>query len=167
MCSSRRLNTALDALEDMSPKLKTFYAQINDLPGFGALRPARINDTNVEGENALHVAVRWNDIQVAKLLIAAGINIDQPGDLGYTPLHEACSRGKLEMVKLLVKHGADVHALSEGSPPFTVARLMKHDHICDYLGAVMKKRQKQDPKIWTRARIKQLKAEIRRLEKSL
>jgi ankyrin repeat protein len=151
----------------MSPKLKAFYAQLNDLPAFSELRPSHINDTNFEGENALHVAVLWNDIQAAKLLIAAGININQPGDLGYTPLHAACSGGKLEMVKLLVKNGADVHALSEGSPPFTIARLMKNDHVCEYLGRVMKKRQKEDPKIWVRARIKQLKAELRRLEKSL
>jgi len=151
----------------MSPKLKAFYAKLRELPSFDGLRPSRINAVNCEGDNALHIAVRWDDAEAAQLLIRSGINVNQPGDLGYTPLHEACARGNLAMVKLLVKHGADVHALSEGNAPFTIARFMKKDHICEYLGPVMKKRQQLDPKVWTRARINQLRNEIRRLERGL
>jgi hypothetical protein len=107
---------------------------------------------------------RW---QIAKLLIGQSININQLGDLGRTPLHEACAFGNIEVVKALVAAGADLFALTEGDPPFALARYGHHDDICDYLAGEMRTRQDQDPQIWIRARIKQLRAEIERLERQL
>jgi hypothetical protein len=71
------------------------------------------------------------------------------------------------MVKLLIEEGADVFALSEGYPPFTVARLAKHERICDFLGPVMKRLQSGDPKVWVRARVAQLRRELDDLEAKL
>jgi hypothetical protein len=104
---------------------------------------------------------------MAAALIAAGIEINKAGDLGYTPLHIACMKGNLEMVKLLIERGADVFALSEGYPPFTVARLSKQDRVCDFVGAVMKRLQSEDPHVWVRARIAQLRRELASLEAKL
>ena len=126
-----------------------------------------INAVNLEGENLLHAVVQHDDIEAARFLIEKGIDIEQPGDLGRTPLHYACSRGNLEMVKLLVGSDADVHALDEGVPPFTLARYGNHDKICDYLADVMKEAQSENPNIWKQARINQLHKEIIRLEQSL
>jgi ankyrin repeat protein len=128
---------------------------------------ADINACSLDGDNALHLAVRDNDLAAARALIDAGIEIDKAGDLGYTPLHNACIWGHVDMVKLLVEKGADLFALSEGYPPFTSARLAKHDHICDLLGPLMEQAQSQDPKVWIRARIAQLRREIARLEAQL
>ena len=75
------------------------------------------------------------------------------------------AKTRTELVRALVERGADLFALTEGEPPFTLARYGKHDAICDYLGEEMRKRQDQDPAMWIRARIKQLRAEIARLEK--
>jgi hypothetical protein len=151
----------------MTPKVKDHLQALKDLPGFEDIDPSNINSTNHEDENALHVAIHRDDTESAKLLIEAGIDIHQPGDLGHTPLHEACVWGNMEVVRMLVERGADVFALTEGEPPFTLARYGKHDAICKYLGVEMKRRQSEDPAIWTRARIKQLKAEIMRLERRL
>jgi ankyrin repeat protein len=151
----------------MSPKLKDYLETLTDLPGFKGIDSSNINITNSEGENALHIANHRGDTEAARLLIKEGIDIQQPGDLGHTPLHEACSWGNIEIVQLLIGRGADVFALTEGEPPFTLARYGKHDAICNLLGIEMKKRQAQDPAIWTRARIKQLQAEIARLERRL
>ncbi len=52
-----------------------------------------VNAVNVDGDNALHWAARSNDLEAARLLIAAGINVNQYGDLGRTPLHEAAPGG--------------------------------------------------------------------------
>jgi hypothetical protein len=152
----------------VSPKVEKYIRSLrDDLPGFESVDVSNISAMNSEGENALHIAIHRGDTEMATLLIDEGIDIQQPGDLGHTPLHEACSFGNFEVVRVLVQRGADLFALTEGNPPFTLARFGKHDAICDYLAVEMKKRQSQDPAIWTRARIRQLRQEIARLEKAL
>jgi hypothetical protein len=54
--------------------------------------------------------------------------------------------------------------MSEGDAPFTSARLAGADHVCDYLGPLMEKASSEDPKIWLRSRIAQLRREVDRLE---
>lgn len=44
--------------------------------------------------------------------IYQGINPNAKDNAGWTPLHEACSRGKVDVVKVLAKYGADVNAFS-------------------------------------------------------
>lgn len=151
----------------MSPYLDAFLSRVKKLPLFEEVDFSDPNATNMEGENALHVAVRWGDLDAAQQLLEAGVRINQHGDLGHIPLHEACSSGSLEMVKLLVQAGADLFALTEGHPPFTSARFAGHDHICDYLGLEMKKALERDQKAHIRARIGQLRREIERLERRL
>lgn len=137
----------------------------SDLPSFEEANFSDINWCNHEGENALHIAVIRNELSIAKELIEQGIEINARGDLGHTPLHEAASMCDLPMVKLLVESGADLHALTEGNPPFTLARYAKKDDICEYLGAEMKEVQQKDPTVWAKAQISHLKREIGRIEK--
>ncbi len=151
----------------MSPHLFNFLISVNRLPSFEGVDFSDINATSHDGENALHLAVQWEDFVAAKELISAGINIDQHGDLGHTPLHEACIKGNLEMVKLLVQAGANLFALTEGHPPFTSARFASQDHVCDYLSVEMQKVLEQDRAAYLRARIGQLQREIARLEGQL
>jgi ankyrin repeat protein len=81
-----------------------------------------VNACNSDGDNGLHCVVRWDDLSAAKALLDAGIDINKAGDLGYTPLHVACMRGNVEMVRLLIDRGANLFALSEGDAPFATAR---------------------------------------------
>ncbi|RLW61693.1 MAG: hypothetical protein B6D75_01300 [gamma proteobacterium symbiont of Stewartia floridana] len=149
-----------------SNKLEKFLKDLkDDLPSFEEADFSNISWCNYEGENALHIAVGRNEYEIAKELIDLGIEIDARGDLGCTPLHAAASRTDLRFVKLLVKSGADVHALTEGYPPFTLARFSKKDDICDYLGEAMKKAQSMDSAVWAKAQIAYLKREISRIEK--
>ena len=126
-----------------------------------------MNACSSEGDNGLHYVVRWGDLSAAKALIDAGIDVNKGGDLGYTPLHVACMQGNVEMVQLLIDHGADIFALSEGDAPFATARLGGHDHICNLLAPLMEQAQSRDPKIWIRARIAQLRREVAHLEEKL
>jgi ankyrin repeat protein len=126
-----------------------------------------INACAGDGDNALHVLVRRDDLSGAKALIEAGIDINKAGDLGYTPLHNACMRGNMDMVKLLVEKGADLFALSEGDSPFTSARLGGHDRVCEVLAPLMQQAQSHDPKIWLRAKLTQLRREAANIEAQL
>ena len=149
-----------------SEKLNNFLKDLKeDLPSFEDADFSNISWCNLEGENALHIAVIRNEYDIAKELIELGIEINARGDLGHTPLHEAASMADLKFVKLLVESGADVHALTEGDPPFTLARYAKKDDICDFLGKAMKDIQNKDHTVWAKTYIKYLKQEIARIEK--
>ncbi len=122
----------------MDEEITRLFAVTRDLPLWEGVDLSDINASNCDGDNALHLAVGYGDLSVTRALIDAGIDINKAGDLGYTPLHVASSRGKLDMVKLLIENGADMFALNDGYPPFALARLMGHDHICDFLAPLMK-----------------------------
>ena len=68
----------------------------------------RLSDTRID--SPLHMAMKINSEQVVDLLIESGMDIDTPNSYGHTALSLApenyCS---LEMIKFLVKRGADVH----------------------------------------------------------
>jgi ankyrin repeat protein len=151
---------------ERSQKVEIFLHGLKqDLPSFEDADFSDISWCNHEGENALHIAVIRNDHEIAQELIELGIEINARGDLGHTPLHEAASMSDLSMIKLLVEAGADVYALTEGEPPFTLARYAGKDDVCDYLGAAMNEAQSKDRAVWARAQIEYLKREISRLEK--
>jgi ankyrin repeat protein len=66
---------------------------------------ARLGETT-----ALCRAAAEDRCEIAKLLIAAGADVNQPASEGYfNPLLYAAYGGKLEVVKVLLEAGADVH----------------------------------------------------------
>lgn len=151
----------------MKAELQPIFDQRHRTADFEETDFSDVNACSIDGDNALHCIVRWNDLNAAKALIDAGIDVNKAGDLGYTPLHVACMQGNEQMVKLLIDHGADLFALNEGYPPSTAARLSGHDHICELLAPLMEKAYSDDSKIWVRARIAQLRREISDLENKL
>jgi ankyrin repeat protein len=66
------------------------------------------NDT--DGMNALHIAVAHNEIEMAKLILDKGadVNVLSKGHKKATPLHYAVVCGNIEMASLLIAHGAQV-----------------------------------------------------------
>jgi ankyrin repeat protein len=151
----------------MDNELGAIFARLRETADFAEIDFSDLNATSSDGDNALHCLVRWGDIAAAGALVDAGIDINKAGDLGHTPLHVACMQGNSEMVRLLIDKGADMFALSEGYPPFTVARLAGHDHICDLMAPLLQEAHDGASKAWVRARIGQLRREIACLEKKL
>jgi ankyrin repeat protein len=148
----------------MDSRLSSIFDEIRENPLWEGVVFDDVNALNPDGDNVLHWAVRRNDMEVARLVIECGINVNQHGDLGRTPLHEACGCGHREMVRLLVEHGADLYAQTEGETPFYLARLTGHDDICDFLRPLMDQAQARDSQVWVRLRITHLQRELRRLE---
>ncbi len=62
------------------------------------------------GQSFMHELAREGDVLSAEVIIAAGGDVDLPDDEGRRPLHEAASSGRLEMIKLILKHGAILDA---------------------------------------------------------
>lgn len=151
----------------MDDQLKSIFEKLHRTADFADVDFSDVNACSIDGDNALHCIVRWNDLASAQALIDAGIDVNKAGDLGYTPLHVACMGGKKAMVQFLIDNGADLFALNEGYPPSTAARMAGYDEICDLLTPLMEKAFGQDKNVWVRARIAQLRREIADLEKKL
>ncbi len=64
------------------------------------------------GHTPLFNAV-WNGLDMTKLLLEHGAKTDVQDDIGATPLHNAVFGGDLDIVKVLVSHGAPLHGISE------------------------------------------------------
>ena len=69
-------------------------------------------DYNYGGRTALIDAAIFNKLEVAKLLIASGANINLKNNHGYTALMIAVLNNRLEMVKLLIDSGAIINVSS-------------------------------------------------------
>lgn len=66
---------------------------------------------SVDKNNALHTAVTGNHLELVKFLIDQKINVNQVNVMG-TPLFYAVETNNLEIVKELLKAGADIHLKS-------------------------------------------------------
>jgi ankyrin repeat protein len=66
--------------------------------------PLTYVDSN--GDNLLHIAAQLGDVRTIGLLLDAGMNVDLPGDMGFTALHYAYKSKSVDAVRLLLDHGA-------------------------------------------------------------
>ena len=69
-----------------------------------------VNASQVDGTTALHWAVRFDDVDLAGLLIRAGANVAATTRAGATPLQLAAINGNAAMIETLVNAGADPNA---------------------------------------------------------
>lgn len=62
-----------------------------------------------KGESALHVAaaLQNNDIECAQMLLKSGAQPNVKQTDGQTPLHIAARVGNADMIRLMLKEGAD------------------------------------------------------------
>ncbi|XP_037077217.1 tonsoku-like protein [Pollicipes pollicipes] len=71
-------------------------------------RPARNLWRNNKGETHLHVACMQGKLKQAARLLQSGHPVNARDHSGWLPLHEAANFGHLEVVRLLLQHGARV-----------------------------------------------------------
>jgi len=67
--------------------------------------PLTYVDSN--GDHLLHIATRQGDLRTVELLIKAGQDVNQRGDMGCTALHYALMSGKADVAEFLLLNGAD------------------------------------------------------------
>lgn len=67
------------------------------------------------GETILHKAARLGYPEVVVYCLETSCcNVNARDNAGYTPLHECCSRGHLDIARALLQYGADVNASAAG-----------------------------------------------------
>jgi ankyrin repeat protein len=75
--------------------------------------PAGVSNVNLaeaDGTTALHWAVRSDDVELARLLVAAKADVNAANRYGLTPLSIAANNANGAMVRLLLDAGADAKA---------------------------------------------------------
>jgi uncharacterized protein len=86
----------------------------------GVLFPAELGERivdlssrSMEGDSPLHVLAWRNDVDGTQLLIAAGADVNETGDMGETPIHIAVRQQNLALIRVLLHAGARTDIRSE------------------------------------------------------
>src|SRR5258705_4304225 len=101
---------------------------------------ARVDTASSNGMHVmpLHSAAAARSVPIARLLLEHGapVNARQGGgDSGFTPLMEAAFNGQVDMVEILVDHGADRHLRDEeGRTAADHAHAPGHASLAERLG---------------------------------
>jgi ankyrin repeat protein len=90
--------------------------------------PRLVNAEDSNGESLLFSAIRGDDINMVRVLLAHGVDLTFTNTSGYTPLHLAIALRKDEAARLLIEKGADINAADTmGSRP--IHRAASNDDI--------------------------------------
>ncbi|MER9948738.1 ankyrin repeat domain-containing protein [Mesorhizobium sp. M0047] len=80
---------------------------------------AAVNE--IDGVTALYIACEGGNVELAKLLIDHGADVNLPVSWQRTPLYAANKAGHAEIVKLLLDNGADPNQVAKAQTPLHVA----------------------------------------------
>ena len=98
-------------------------------------------DVNAVSRNPMKVAVinaaaASRNLEVVKLVLAAGANPDAQQQAGYAALHEAAANNNVELARVLLTAGADPRVRSDaGLTAADIALDKGHTEIAELLGA--------------------------------
>lgn len=135
------INNHPDSVNDFAPDgftplgLACYFGQ-TEIARYLVLKGA---DVNMPSNNGFHVypihsAVAGNYIDIARVLIGNGAQVNVKQQAGLTPLHSAAQNGNTDMLILLLEHGADVNMRMEGGKlPADLAKEKGFVEIADIL----------------------------------
>ena len=93
------------------------------------------DESNVEGETPLMLAVMVENIETAKVLIKQGADVNAINDNAETPLHYAARHNKNNSItQLLLRREGNIEAMNNsGMTALYISALQGNDAVCRYL----------------------------------
>lgn len=100
--------------------------------------PNCLNERGAHDFALLWYPVIGESVETLEFILSNGANIEQQHHLGTTSLHFAAMRGNIEIIELLIDHGADCGRIGrkfspEGHTPAQLADLRGHDAAASLL----------------------------------
>jgi ankyrin repeat protein len=107
-----------------------FFAELSAQPWF-SFGKVGVSSVDSVGNNTLDYAVSYGDLCVVKFLIDAGVDLNNRGEYGYTPLHTALELGRYEIACYFLLRGADGNLKNDdGLSPFDLFVLFSDFRDC-------------------------------------
>jgi len=76
----------------------------------------------------------YGQIEIVKLLVTLGADVNSQDDHGVTPLHQAAWHGYSDITAYLILKGANVNTTDTlGSSPLKLAKLLKQTNVVQIL----------------------------------
>jgi ankyrin repeat protein len=131
-----------DTLRNNDGRSALFLAQSQNHVGTAALlaasKNAPLDETDDQGDTALHRAARKGDLAVVEALLknyeAHYRKVDEKNKALSTPLYLAAETGQLDVVKVLLKSGASVFERGQNNMrPYDVAKTNEQKAVVDFL----------------------------------
>lgn len=92
---------------------------------------------NAFANQPLHAAAAGRHIEICRMLVAAGADVNASQHGGYMPLHEAAQHGDDEMVELFLSAGGDpTVSVADGGIPADLAEAAGHRDVANRLREV-------------------------------
>lgn len=115
--------------------LACFFGQV-DIAVYLLSMGAEVNSASQNSMRVmpLHSSVARKDMNITRILLSHGADVNAVQTDEFTPLHEAAQNGQLEMVKLLIQFGADPDMItSDGKSALDLAIEYKNSEVASFL----------------------------------
>jgi ankyrin repeat protein len=105
-----------------------------------------VNRDSADGFSGLGLAIFFGHVEIARLLVAAGADVNRASKNAFrvAPLHSAVASGRVELVDLLLSHGAKPDAVEflEATPLHSAAASGNREMVEKLLAAGADRRRK-------------------------
>lgn len=115
-------------------RFKTVSMLMNFMPDLERECTVKFDGHIVQGATALWCASGSGHLNVVKLLVQSGANVNHQTKTKSTPLRAACFDGRLDIVKYLVTHNADINlANAFNNTCLMISSYKGHTEVVEYL----------------------------------
>ncbi len=122
--------------DGFTPVALAAYLGQKDVTEYLLLRGANVNAVakNATGFTALTGAIANNHVEISKMLVKRGADVNHRYEGGVSPLMEASLNGNVELVKFLLENRADPNAKTkDGKTPMSFAKEKNHAEVVEIL----------------------------------